>query len=309
MKAQNKIQSRLNKLTLFLINFFIYLIVIGSLIKMSLHAYIDVFSENEFYYINKSNSGFDYIESGRTFPGNLYFRGVRSDTIVDVYYKSDTIYQTSIKHNSIKPYMSPYWVANDSINLPGPDDDTLSYPIVKIDTTYNNWYLNLDEPYLYSDEYIPAKPDHETGLDIYDFEIVKAEFSYRSDDKFLNFIGKLKNYLDPLLYFFIAIQLIKFNNNLGKKFNFNPKLVKRVMWIGLAIMLHQLILWVINSRFTAFFYRAELKHINYESDVSLYMSPDATFNWHIFIIGVFIFLLSFLIKKGVQLKEEVDLTI
>lgn len=118
-----------------------------------------------------------------------------------------------------------------------------------------------------------------------------------------------KTYLQLLVFILIFYQLKSLFKLLKKEITFGLALTRRIKNIGTLIILSQVLLLIFSITFSYYYDYVGFENVDNTNDIQLNITPRLEFDVTLILVGLGIFTLNILLKKGNTIQDENDLTI
>jgi hypothetical protein len=139
--------------------------------------------------------------------------------------------------------------------------------------------------------------------------LTKGYLNIKSTNWLFTFFLAAKNYLNLLLIILIFYQLKSLFKLLKKEITFSVILTKRLQYIGTLIILSQVLLLIFSIIFNCYYDYVGFENAGSTNGIQLNITPRLEFDITLILVGLGIFTLNILLKKGNNIQEENDLTI
>lgn len=135
----------------------------------------------------------------------------------------------------------------------------------------------------------------------------------KGKSKWQNVLLAFDSYFKALVFLIISYKAMLIFENLKTKIRFIDYLHKEIRFIGIALILSQIVLMFYVSVYLHFFGAITLETARplgeYYSGLQVQFNPTSSARLDLLILGFILFIVSTLFKKGEHLQKEVDLTI
>ena len=139
--------------------------------------------------------------------------------------------------------------------------------------------------------------------------LTKGYLNIKSTNGLFRLLLVAKIYLYLLLIILIFYQLKSLFKLLKKEITFSFALTKRLQNIGTLIILSQVLLLFFSIIFSCYYDYIGFENASSTNDIQLNITPRLEFDITLILVGLGIFTLNILLKKGNTIQEENDLTI